>query len=122
MKFFKCNRCGQVLISLNDKSDTITCCGELVRVLKAGEVDGAVEKHVPMYTLENNKLNVQIGEVIHPMDMDHYIEFIVYEYSNGYDIVNLKPGDEPKAIFEYKGKGAIYEYCNKHGLWKKEVE
>ena len=122
MKFFKCNKCGQVIVSLNDKSDNITCCGEPVRVLKAGEVDGAVEKHVPVYNLDGDKLNVQVGEVIHPMENDHYIEFIVYEYSNGYDSVKLNPGDEPKAVFNYKGKGNIYEYCNKHGLWKSEIE
>ena len=122
MKVYKCNECGEVVLSLNDKSDVIICCNETMRLLRAAESDGALEKHVPVYSLEDNKLTVQVGEVIHPMETDHYIEFIIYEYSNGYEIVNLKPGDEPKAIFDYKGKGAIYEYCNKHGLWKKEVE
>ena len=67
-------------------------------------------------------ITVVVGEVIHPMEKDHYIEFICYEYENGFDVKRLNPGYEPKASFTYKGKGTIYEYCNKHGLWKKDVE
>ena len=90
--------------------------------LVPNSVDAAVEKHVPVYTLEDNILNVQVGEVIHPMEEDHFIECIIYEYNGGYDIVRLHPGEEPKAKFNYKGSGVLYEYCNKHGLWSKEVE
>ena len=122
MKFFKCNKCGHVMLSINEKSESITCCGAEAKLLKAGEVDAALEKHVPAYNLDGDKLEVVIGEVIHPMEADHYIEFIAYEYAGGYEIVKLHPGDEPKAVFAYKGKGTLYEYCNKHGLWKKDVE
>ena len=121
MKIYKCRTCGQILISINEKTDNITCCGNDMMLLKAGEVDAAVEKHVPVYTLEDNILNVQVGEVIHPMEEDHFIECIIYEYNGGYDIVRLHPGEEPKAKFNYKGSGVLYEYCNKHGLWKKEI-
>ena len=122
MKFFKCNKCGHVMISVNEKSEEVTCCGEKVRLLKAGEVDGAVEKHVPVYELSVTDMNVKVGEVAHPMEPDHYIEFIVYEYGGGFDVVRLNPGDEPSALFTYQGSGTIYEYCNKHGLWKTDVE
>ena len=33
----------------------------------------------------------------------------------------LKPNDEPKAVFNYEKDAIIYAYCNKHGLWKKEI-
>ena len=122
MKFFKCKKCGQVMLTINEVCEGVTCCGEDITVLKGGEVDAAVEKHVPIYEIDDNKLNVTVGEVIHPMEDDHYIMFIAYEYENGYDIVKLNPHDEPKASFTYKGSGTIYEYCNKHGLWKKEVK
>ena len=89
MKFFKCNKCGHVMLSVNEKSESITCCGVEARLLKAGEVDAALEKHVPAYNLDGDKLEVVIGEVIHPMEADHYIEFIAYEYAGGYEIVKL---------------------------------
>ncbi len=122
MKFYKCKKCGQVMLTINETCEGVTCCGEDITILKAGEVDAAVEKHVPVYELDDNKLMVTVGEVIHPMEEDHYIMFIAYEYKNGYDIVKLNPGEEPKACFTYKGEGTLYEYCNKHGLWKKDVK
>ena len=122
MKVFKCLKCGELVEVLDEKCDSLTCCGELMKELVPGSVDAAVEKHVPIYEIDDNKLNVTVGEVIHPMEDDHYIMFIAYEYENGYDIVKLNPHDEPKASFTYKGSGTIYEYCNKHGLWKKEVK
>ncbi len=122
MKFFKCNKCGHVMISVNEKCEGVTCCGDDIKILKAGEVDAAVEKHVPSCTLTGTNVEVVVGEVIHPMEEDHYIEFICYGYEGGFEIKKLNPGDEPKATFAYKGKGTIYEYCNKHGLWKKDIE
>ena len=38
--------------------------------------------------------------------------------------LNLKPGEKPEGVFplgDYKGKVHVYEYCNLHGLWKKEL-
>jgi superoxide reductase len=122
MKFYKCKKCGQVMLTINETCEGVTCCGEDITILKAGEVDAAVEKHVPVYELDDNKLMVTVGEVIHPMEEDHFIEFILYEYEGGFDVTKLTPGMEPKASFNYKGKGTLYEYCNKHGLWKKDVE
>ena len=122
MKIFKCNMCGNVLEAINDKCDNVTCCNTEMKELKAFEVEGAKEKHIPVYNLEDNKLMVSVGEVLHPMDEDHYIEFITYESGNNVYRVNLKPGDEPKCSFPYLGEGTLYAYCNKHGLWKSDVK
>jgi superoxide reductase len=50
--------------------------------LKPFEIDGAKEKHIPVYEIENNSLKVKVGEVDHPMEEDHFIEFIAYECEN----------------------------------------
>ena len=121
MKFYRCKKCGHVVYSLNEKSESLTCCGEEMILLKAGETDGALEKHVPTYVINDAVIEATIGEVIHPMEEDHYIEFIAYVVGPEVMIRHLKPGDEPKASFAYLGNGVIYEYCNKHGLWKKDV-
>ena len=34
----------------------------------------------------------------------------------------FKPGDEPVAHCKYVPGSTIYAYCNKHSLWKKDVE
>ena len=43
--------------------------------LKAGVTDAAVEKHVPVYTLDGNLVHV-VGEIKHPMLEEHFIEWI----------------------------------------------
>ena len=34
----------------------------------------------------------------------------------------LLPGEEACVIFPYVKGSKIYSFCNKHGLWSKEVE
>jgi len=34
----------------------------------------------------------------------------------------FKPGDEPVTHCKYVPGSTIYAYCNKHSLWKKDVE
>ena len=53
------------------------------------------------------------------MDKDHFIEWICFKTENREEFVYLK--DEAKATFPYQ-KGTLYAYCNKHGLWSKEVQ
>ncbi len=92
--------------------------------LTANTSDGAFEKHVPAVTVNGNTVEVMAGEVAHPMIEEHYIQFIILETDRGYQKKDLKPGEEPKAVFALAdGKKAVaaYEYCNLHGLWKKEI-
>ena len=91
-------------------------------LLKANTVDAAVEKHVPSVSINNNVLDVVVGSVVHPMLEEHYIMFIAVETENGFMVKYLKPNEEPKASFVLNEKAiAVYEYCNLHGLWKKEL-
>ena len=88
----------------------------------AGSVDAAVEKHVPVYTVENGIVNVKIGEVDHPMLPEHYIEWVVIKTNSGVQLKELKPGDAPVvsfAITDGETVEEVYAYCNLHGLWKK---
>ena len=86
-----------------------------------GTTDAAVEKHVPVYRTEGNKVYVTVGEVEHPMLPEHYIEWISLQTKSGNQRKCLKPGDEPKACFalcEGDEVEAVYAYCNLHSLWK----
>ncbi len=108
MKFYKSLG---VLESLDEVGDSI----------KVNSVDASLEKHVPFCEIKDDKVYVTIGEVIHPMGEDHYIEWIAMVKGNKIVKYLLKPNDEPKAIFDYEENSSIYAYCNKHGLWKKEI-
>jgi superoxide reductase len=86
--------------------------------------DGAVEKHVPVVAVDGNTVTVTVGEAEHPMLEAHYIQFIILETSQGFQKKDLKPGEKPEAVFALapdEKPVAAYEYCNLHGLWKKEI-
>ena len=66
---------------------------------------------------------IKIGEVTHPMLPEHHIEWIILETKKGFQIKYLEAGDAPEAKFELVDDEAVaaYEYCNLHGLWKKDL-
>lgn len=124
LKFYKCEHCGNVVVKVYDKRVPVMCCGEKMVELTANTVDAAVEKHVPVATVDGNAVNVVVGEVEHPMTEEHLIAFIVLETKKGYQIAELTAEDSPKASFavaEGDEAVAVYEYCNLHGLWKAEL-
>ena len=124
LKFYLCETCKNVITKVYDSKVPVVCCGKPMKELIPGAVDGALEKHVPAVTVDGKIIKVQIGEVIHPMVAEHYIQFIALETKNGFQIKQLKADEEPKAEFviaDGDGAVAVYEYCNLHGLWVKEV-
>ena len=124
LKFYICETCKNIITKIVDSKVPVVCCGKPMKELIPGAVDGALEKHVPVVTIEGNTVRVQIGEVIHPMLAEHYIQFVALETKNGCQIKNLKAGDEPKTEFVLADGDeavAVYEYCNLHGLWVKEL-
>ncbi|MCQ2547963.1 MAG: desulfoferrodoxin [Clostridia bacterium] len=121
VKFYICKHCGNVVVKLVDSKVPVVCCGEPMHEMVAGETDGAMEKHVPVFKQEGNVLSVEVGSVLHPMTEEHAIKFIVAETNKGVHVKYLEFTDEPKAQFallEGEEVLTVYEYCNLHGLWK----
>ena len=124
MKFYVCKHCKILVTLLHEIGVPMMCCGEKMTELVPGTSDGAFEKHVPAVSVDGNTVTVKVGEVEHPMLENHYIQWVVLETKNGAQIHYLKPGEKPEAVFALaEGDEAIaaYEYCNLHGLWKKEL-
>lgn len=124
MKFYICKHCKNLVTLLHESGVPMMCCGEKMTKLVPGTSDGAFEKHVPAVSVDGNTVTVKVGEVEHPMLENHYIQWVVLETKKGAQIHYLKPGEKPEAVFALaEGDEAIaaYEYCNLHGLWKKEL-
>ena len=124
MKFFICEHCGNIIAMVRDKGVPVMCCGQKMTEIVPGTTEAAVEKHIPVYEVKDNKVYVTVGSVEHPMLPEHYIEWIALETTNGNQRKPLKPGDAPKAVFALNEGDevlAVYAYCNLHGLWKKEL-
>lgn len=122
VKFYRCPICGNVIELIDGDSKRITCCGKNMELLVANTVDAAVEKHVPVYKKEDDKIIVSVGEVIHPMIEEHYIMWIALVSNNKVTRVDLLPNEAPEAVFNYVENAEIYAYCNLHGLWKATIE
>lgn len=124
-KYLVCKHCGNMVNMIKDKGVNVVCCGEKMTELIPGSVDASFEKHIPQYEIKDNKIIVTVGSVIHPMLDVHYIEWISIETTNGAQIVELKPNDEPKAEFLLSSNEkliSVYAYCNLHGLWVNKNE
>ena len=117
-----CKSCGAMVKVLKDctcENCGIKCCGEEMEILVPNSVDAAVEKHVPTYEKVEDEIFVKVN---HVMDKDHYIEWIALVKDNQEYIVNLYPEQNAECRFKYIPGSTIYAYCNKHGLWKKDVD
>ena len=120
-KFFICERCGNIIAMVKDKGVPVMCCGQKMTEIIPGTTDAAVEKHVPVYTVEGNKVHVTVGEVAHPMLPEHYIEWISLQTKFGNQRKELRPGEAPETCFmlcDGDEVEAVYAFCNLHSLWK----
>lgn len=120
-KFLRCSTCGQIVAIVNQTSAPVVCCGKPMAEIVAGTTDASVEKHVPVYKVENNKVYVSVGSVAHPMSEEHYIEWISLQTNKGNQRKILKPTDKPEICFSIcddEQVEAVYAYCNLHSLWK----
>jgi len=118
-KIYRCTICGNIVEVLHEGDGELVCCQEPMVLLKENSVDAAKEKHVPVIEKNGNVYTVKVGSVPHPMEKEHYIEFIELLTEARVYHAFLDPGKKPEATFTVEGKviGAR-EYCNIHGLWK----
>ena len=107
MKFYVCKHCGNIIAYAKNKGVPVMCCGEKMSELVPGSVDAATEKHVPVISVEGNKVTVTVGEVEHPMAEEHFIEWIALETQEGNQRKELKPGSKPLRIAAVSARVAL---------------
>ena len=121
MKFYICRHCGNIVAMVKDSGVPVMCCGQKMTEIVPGTTDASLEKHVPVYTVEGNKVFVTVGAAAHPMLPEHYIEWVSLQTKFGNQRKAIHPGDEPKVCFtlcDGDEVEAVYAYCNLHSLWK----
>ena len=116
---YKCNICGNIVEVLHTGVGKLVCCGQPMELLKEKTKDTGLEKHVPVVEKTDTGIKVKVGEIPHPMEDAHYIEWIEVIADDKVYRNFLVPGDKPEANFGIEpGKISAREYCNVHVLWK----
>ena len=119
MEIYKCEACGNIVEVLHGGKGELVCCGQPMKLFKENTVDAAKEKHVPVVEKTADGVKVKVGEVAHPMEEKHHIEWIEIIADGSVYRQFLKPGDVPEATFNVTAdQVTAREYCTLHGLWK----
>jgi superoxide reductase len=119
LQIYKCEVCGNIVEVLHEGKGDLVCCGKPMKLMEEKTAESAVEKHVPVVEKTSDGIKVTVGSAPHPMEDEHYIEWVqVISDGNAYRIF-LKPGGAPEGVFKTSlGDVKAREYCNVHGLWK----
>ena len=119
LQVYVCEHCGNIVEVIHGGGAELVCCGEPMVLQEENTVDAAKEKHVPTIEKTDGGFKIAVGEVAHPMEDKHYIEWIEIIADGVAYRKFLKPGDIPEAVFEINAdKVTARAYCNLHGLWK----
>ena len=122
-RFLRCSHCGNIVGVIKDTGVPVICCGQKMEELIPGAVDASAEKHVPVFTVDGNKVYVVVGEVTHPATEEHHIEWISIQTKFGNQRKCIEIGSAPACCFSLCNGDeveAVYAYCNLHGLWMAE--
>lgn len=112
-KFYVCPVCGNVIHSTG--ATVISCCGIVLPPLEAEEADG--EHTINIEPVEDEKFIT----VSHPMTKQHFISFMAYVTTDRMQFIKLYPEGNAETRMQFRGRGYLYIYCNKHGLMKIRV-
>lgn len=120
LEIYKCDVCGNIVEVLHQGIGKLVCCGKETNLLEEKREEEGKEKHLPVIEKSETEVKVKVGSVEHPMDENHYIEWIEIIADGKVYRKFLKPGDEPEAEFGIVAENIeARAYCNIHGLWKK---
>lgn len=119
LEVYKCEVCGNIVEVLHGGEGSLVCCGQDMIRLNENTVDAAKEKHVPVIEKVAGGVKVKVGDVPHPMEEKHWIEFVELIADGKVYRQFLNPGEAPEAFFSIEGDNlTAREFCNLHGLWK----
>jgi superoxide reductase len=119
LEVYKCGECGNIVEVLHAGKGNLVCCGQPMNLLVENTVDAAKEKHVPVIEKVEGGVKVKVGEVPHPMEEKHWIEWVEIIADGKTYRQYLNPGETPEATFNVTADQiTAREYCNIHGLWK----
>lgn len=119
LEIYKCVSCGNIVEVLEGGSGQLVCCGSPMEKLAAKSTDEGTEKHLPVIEKVDGGIKVKVGSIAHPMEPEHYIQWIQLIADGRAYRQFLNPGDAPEAFFNIEAESvSAREHCSIHGLWE----
>ena len=112
-KFYVCPICGNLLTSMGDA--VISCCG-----VPLPPLEGETAENEHGLTLERVE-DEQFLSIRHPMTKEHFISFLAYATADRFQLVKFYPEGNAETRLRLHGRGVLYAYCNRHGLYRRRI-
>ena len=112
-KFYVCPVCGNIIHSMGNT--LISCCGITLPPLEAEDSEPA--HAITLQRVEDEHFIT----VDHPMTKQHFISFVAYVTSDRLQLVKFYPEGNAETRLQLRGRGYLYYYFNRHGLFKTTV-
>lgn len=112
-KFYVCPVCGNIIHTTGEA--VISCCGIQLPPLEAEDSDD--EHRITTENVEDEKFIT----VHHEMSKKHFITFMAFVTTDRVQFVKFYPEGNAETRLQFRGRGYLYIYCNKHGLMRKKI-
>ena len=112
-RFYVCPICGNVIHCLGRA--VVSCCGIVLPDLEPE--DGDDDHRVTIEHVEDEHFIT----VDHPMTKEHHVSFVASVTSDRLQMVKLYPEGNAETRLQLRGRGYLYYYCNRHGLYRKKI-
>jgi DNA-binding XRE family transcriptional regulator/desulfoferrodoxin (superoxide reductase-like protein) len=112
-KFYICPLCGNVIHALGNT--VVSCCGITLPPLEAEDADEA--HSLTIVPVEDE----QFITVSHSMTKEHFISYVAFVSTDRFQLVKLYPEGNAETRLQLRGRGYLYYYCNRHGLYRRKV-
>ena len=112
-KFYVCPVCGNIIHAMGEGA--FSCCGIVLPPLEAEPED---DEH--RFRIENVE-NEQFITMDHPMTKEHSLSFLAWVTGDRLTLVKWYPEGNAETRIQLRGRGILYAYCNRHGLYMRRV-
>lgn len=112
-KFHVCPLCGNVVTCVGDA--VVSCCGIILPPLEPEEAEAGHDVTVEQVEDE------QFLTFDHPMTKGHFLSFVAFVTSDRVQLVKFYPEGNAETRLQLRGRGYLYYYCNRHGLYRKRI-
>ena len=113
LKFYVCPQCGNLLTAAAPAS--LSCCGRTLEPLAAQKADEA--HSITLEPVEDEWFLT----AAHPMEKEHYLAFAALVTGERVILTKCWPEWDFQLRLPRRGRGMLYWYCTRHGLFRKPI-